>query len=163
MRSGLFRVIGGLAACVALLVSSASLATAARQASNTHVIVGGYADIFASTCPFTNEPPLDDVECEDWVLQFVKERVGSNANKTAWMVFLFRARYTLHPDGTSDTSFQTSGVKENPIRTSTRLASRRLVSPRISRWTTTQVNTSTSPGMERARRFRFRETPVHST
>jgi hypothetical protein len=83
MRSGLFRVIVGLAVCVAFVVSSVSPATAAGQASNTHVIVGGYADIIGSTCPFTSDPPLTDVTCELWALQFVHERVGSNANKTA--------------------------------------------------------------------------------
>ena len=112
MRSGLFRVIVGLAACVAAMVSSVSPASAAGQASALHVMYGGYADVIGSTCPFTNEPPLADVECDIWALQLVHERVGSNADKTAWMAFLFRARYTLHPDGTNDTLFQASGVVE---------------------------------------------------
>jgi hypothetical protein len=94
------------------MVSSVGPATAADQASNLHVMVGGYADVIGSTCPFTNEPPLADVDCELWALQFVRERIGSNATKSVWQAFLFRARYTLHPDGTSDTSFQASGVAQ---------------------------------------------------
>ena len=112
MRTGLFRVIAGLAASMAVLVSSVSPASAAGQASDLHVMYGGYADVIGSTCPFTNEPPLADVECELWALQLVQERVGSNAGEIAWMAFLFRARYTLHPDGTNDPLFQAFGVVE---------------------------------------------------
>jgi hypothetical protein len=114
MRSGLFRVIAGLAACVAVLVPSASAASAAGQASNLHVTVDGYADVFGSTCPFTREPPSTDVTCEDWTLQFVKERIGSNAEKTVWRAFLFRSRYILHPNGTADTLYVASGVADAP-------------------------------------------------
>jgi hypothetical protein len=112
MRSGLFRVIGGLAACAALMVSTVSPASAADQVSKLHVTIDAYADVVASSCPFTNVPPSNNVECEDWNLQFVKERIGSNATKSVWQAFLFRARYTLHPDGTADTTFVASGVGE---------------------------------------------------
>ena len=111
MRTGLFRVTVGLAAFVAALVSSVSPATAAGQASNLHVTVDGYADVFGSTCPF-NKLPSDDVTCEYWILQFVKERVGSNATKPVWLAFLFRARQIVHPDGTTDGIFASSGVGE---------------------------------------------------
>jgi hypothetical protein len=114
MGSGLFRVIVGLAGCVGVLTPSASPANASGQATNVHVIAGGYADVFGSTCPFTNDPPATDVVCEDWTLQLAKERVGSNADKTVWKAFLFRARYELHPDGTSDTLYVASGVANDP-------------------------------------------------
>jgi hypothetical protein len=97
-----------------VLVSSVSPANAAGQATNLHVIAGGYADVFGSTCPFTNDPPSTDVVCEDWTLQFAKERIGSNANEAAWKAFLFRARYELHPDGTSETLYVASGVADAP-------------------------------------------------
>lgn len=114
MRSGLVRGMAGLAASVAFLVSSVSPANAAGQATNLHVIAGGYADVFGSTCPFTNDPPSTDVVCEDWTLQFAKERIGSNPNEAAWKAFLFRARYELHPDGTSETLYVASGVADAP-------------------------------------------------
>lgn len=81
MRSGLVRGMAGLAASVAFLVSSVSPANAAGQATNLHVIAGGYADVFGSTCPFTNDPPSTDVVCEDWTLQFAKERIGSKRQR----------------------------------------------------------------------------------
>ena len=114
MRSGLFRAMAGLAASVAFLVSSVSPASAAGQATTLHVIADGYADVIGSTCPFTNDLPSTDVTCELWALQFVHERIGSNADKTAWKAFLFRARYKLHPDGTSETLYVASGVGDAP-------------------------------------------------
>lgn len=114
MRPRLFRVIAGLAACVAPLVLSVSPPSAADQATTLHVIAGGYADVIGSTCPFTNDLPSTDVTCELWALQFVHERIGSNADKTVWRAFLFRARQILHPDGTADTLYVASGVADAP-------------------------------------------------
>ena len=87
---------------------------AAGQATTLHVIADGYADVIGSTCPFTNDLPSTDVTCELWALQFVHERIGSNADKTVWRAFLFRARQILHPDGTADTLYVASGVADAP-------------------------------------------------
>ena len=152
-----------MAASVAVLVLSVSPASAAGQASDLHVMYGGYTDVIGSTCPFTNEPPLADVECELWALQLVHERVGSNAGEIAWMAFLFRARYTLHPDGTNDPLFQAFGVVE---ATNSYFDEARLTKAGIKATIPLDDGSEEDVDVARdgtcARPFSFRETPVHS-
>jgi hypothetical protein len=78
-----------------------------------HVRQTGVAEVFGSTCPFGDVTFTKDTHCEDWIVLYFKEGAGTDP-RPPWDLYLEHDAEIVHPDGTFDPIFHSTGEVENP-------------------------------------------------